>query len=164
MPSLLPNSLKLGLPVWAHGPWAGNFFTTDAKRSDYLAQYGSVFNTVEGNASFYGLPKPATVQRWCEEAPDGFHFCFKFPRVVSHDLLLKNAGYETDQFLERVKPLGLKLGSFFIQLPPHFGPRQLSNLPPFLKSLPPEFQYAVEVRHTAFFNGSVEESDLNQML
>jgi uncharacterized protein YecE (DUF72 family) len=160
----LSKNLKLGCPVWAHSAWTGNFFTSDARRSDYLRQYGSVFNAVEGNSSFYGLPSTATVERWCLEAPAEFEFCFKFPRVVSHDLMMNNAVQETMQFINRVRPLGEHLGPFFLQLPPQFGPRQLSNLVAFIESLPKEFNYCVEVRNRQFFEDPVTEEELNVAL
>ena len=159
-----PERLKLGCPVWAHAPWAGHFFTSDAKRSDYLQQYGSVFNTVEGNASFYGLPSTETIQRWKQEVVEGFEFCFKFPRVVSHDLMLRNAEKETSEFIQRLEPLGEHLGPFFLQLPMHFDPRHLSHLVTFLKTLPSDFTYAVEVRNDRFFEGGPAERELNDSL
>ena len=148
------KALRLGCPVWAFKPWVGNFYTSDAKRSDYLAQYSRVFNAVEGNSSFYGLPKKETIVRWCDEVEEGFDFCFKFPRVVSHDLLLRNAEKETLEFIRRIEPLGGRLGSFFLQLPPYFEPRHLSYLIAYVRSLPSEFRYAVDVRNPEFFRGT----------
>ena len=47
----------------------------------------------------------------------GFH-----PRTISHDKLLNDASAEVDEFFARVaRPLGAKLGSLFLQLPPRFG-------------------------------------------
>lgn len=156
--------LRVGCPVWAHSPWVGKFFSSDARRSDYLPQYGSVFNTVEGNASFYGLPSPDTIRRWIEEAPEGFEFCFKFPRVVSHDLLLSHAEKETVEFIKRMEPLEQRLGTFFLQLPIHFEPRHLGHLVAYLQSLPADYHYAVEVRSLKFFGGGSDEHDFNQVL
>lgn len=160
----LPENLRMGCPVWAHAPWIGNFFTSDARRIDFLSQYGSVFNTVEGNSSFYGLPSIATIQRWKDEVPDGFEFCFKFPRIVSHDLLLKHAERETVEFIGRLSPLGKNLGQFILQLPSHFEPRHLENLSIFLDSLPKEYHYSVEVRNPRFFEAGQEEIDFNHLL
>lgn len=160
----MPENLRMGCPVWAHAPWVGHFFTSDARRPDYLPQYGSVFNTVEGNSSFYGLPAKPTIERWSEEAPEGFEFCFKFPRVVSHDLLLRHAERETAEFIERISPLGGNLGPFFLQLPPHFEPRHLPHLSAFLDGLPREYSYAVEVRNDRFFEGRQEKIDFHTLL
>jgi uncharacterized protein YecE (DUF72 family) len=51
----------LGSPFWSNRDWIGSFFTPSAKPKDFLSQYSSVFNSVEGNNTFYGLPKAATV-------------------------------------------------------------------------------------------------------
>ena len=54
----------LGCPVWSNRDWIGELFTAGAKPGDFLRQYSAVFDTVEGNNCFYGLPRPETVSRW----------------------------------------------------------------------------------------------------
>jgi len=49
---------RLGLPAWAHGAWQDLFFHDKPSR---LASYATVFNTVEGNTSFYHVPDRKTV-------------------------------------------------------------------------------------------------------
>jgi uncharacterized protein YecE (DUF72 family) len=152
----------LGCPIWANKSWVGELFTSDAKPADYLAQYSSVFNTVEGNSTFYGLPSEASVQKWLKATPDGFRFCFKFPRSVSHERRLENAEAETEAFLERLTPLRERLGPLFLQLPPSFGPDGLDVLDRYLRGLPSDWSYAVEVRHPALFDAA--EPELNGLL
>jgi uncharacterized protein YecE (DUF72 family) len=156
----------LGCPVWSNRDWIDELFTTGSKPGDFLRQYSAVFNTVEGNNCFYGLPKPETVLRWREEAAPGFRFCFKFPRTISHEQRLRNCAAETTEFLQRLTPLaeGDHLGPSFLQLPPSFGPGNLSALRDYLTALPQGFQYAVEVRHRAFFAKGEEERQLNRWL
>jgi uncharacterized protein YecE (DUF72 family) len=154
----------LGCPVWSKKQWVGELFTADAKPSDFLRQYASVFNTVEGNTTFYALSKPASVRRWREETPPHFKFCFKFPKIISHQLRLQDAGQATQTFLNRLAPLAEKLGPFFLQLPPSFGFDELPALENFLKSLPREFNYAVEARHRDFFNEMAMEEKFNDLL
>lgn len=157
-------SCYLGCPLWAHAPWKGTFFTRDARREEFLPQYASVFGTAEGNATFYGLPAPDTVARWAQEAPEGFRFCFKFPRVISHDRQLVDAEADTVAFFERLAPLGTKLGPFFLQLHQSFGPERLPWLDMYLCGLPSTFAYAVEVRHVGFFDGGPGEAALDALL
>lgn len=154
----------LGCPIWSFKGWVGNLFRADAKASDYLRQYASVFNTVEGNTTFYALPAVETVSRWANDTPEGFEFCFKFPRWITHEKRLRDAEPESVEFLARLAPLGSRLGPFLIQLPPSFGPNDLSTLTSYLQRLPPIYRYAVEVRHRAFFAQGKEEQALNALL
>lgn len=156
----------LGCPVWSNRDWVGSLFTAGSKPRDFLRQYSAAFDTVEGNNCFYGLPKPEVVQRWRDEAATGFCFCFKFPRVISHERGLCGVVAETTEFLERLRPLAEagKLGPSFLQLPPGFGPAGLPTLRDYLAALSAEFQYAVEVRHPAFFAKGEAEQQLNRML
>lgn len=150
--------------VWAHAPWRGNFFTADAARTDFLPQYASVFTTSEGNSTFYGLPTPAVVARWAAEAPEYFRFCLKFPRTITHELQLVGADQATEEFITRVRPLGAKLGPFFLQLHSSFGPRRLRELDRYLAALPRTYSYAVEVRHPEFFAAGGPSDDLSALL
>jgi uncharacterized protein YecE (DUF72 family) len=156
----------LGCPVWSNRDWVGELFAAGAKPGDFLRQYSAAFDTVEGNNCFYGLPKPEIVARWREEAAPGFRFCFKFPRAISHEQRLRAVAAETTEFLDRLAPLAEagRLGPSFLQLPPSFGPDSLPALRDYLTALPKEFQYAVEVRHRAFFAKGEEERQLNRLL
>ena len=106
-----------------------------------------MFGCVEGNNTFYALPSKPIVDRWREATPDGFHFCFKFPRSITHDRSLVGAQADTEAFLALMERLPGRLGPLLLQLPPTFGPNQLPALDRYLASLPSHFTYAVEVRH-----------------
>jgi uncharacterized protein YecE (DUF72 family) len=151
----------LGCPVWSNKAWVGELFSATAKHEDYLPQYASVFNTVEGNTTFYGMPTAATVEKWKANAPTSFRFCFKFPQSITHKKRLKDAEAETELFLETLAPLGVRLGSFLLQLPPSFGVRDLPALEAYIQTLPTDYTYAVEVRHTDFYDGGVNEAAVN---
>lgn len=156
----------LGCPVWSNRDWIGELFAADTKPGGFLRQYSAVFDTVEGNNCFYGLPKSETVIRWRDDAAPGFRFCFKFPRAISHERRLRDSAAETTEFLDRMTPLAAagQLGPSFLQLPPSFGPDDLPVLRDYLTALPKEFQYAVEVRHRAFFAKGDGERQLNRLL
>lgn len=149
--------LRIGLPMWANAGWAGSFFTGDATSGDYLSQYASVFNTVEGNTTFYAIPSEAQVASWLQqtEAHD-FRFCFKIPKMITHDLKLQRCDLALSQFFERISPLRKKLGPIMIQLPPSFSGSDLPILEAFIKKLPAAFAYAVEVRHSDFYTGNYD--------
>lgn len=155
---------RLGCPIWSNRDWIGRFFTAAARPNQFLVQYSSVFNTVEGNNTFYGLPRHDVATRWSDGAAAGFQFCFKFPQTISHELCLRDAGTETRMFFERMELLSGHLGPFLLQLPPSFTPSDLPVLETYLAELPADFQYAVEVRHPDFFTRSEAEQALNGLL
>ncbi len=149
-------SIYLGCPVWGLKGWVGNFFPAGAKQRDFLALYSRRLNTVEGNTTFYAIPDPTTVERWRDETPPGFKFCLKFPKIITHQLRLRDAEAPTAEFVDRLRLLGDRRGPAFLQLPPNFGSRNLQSLISYLDSLPSEFRYAVEVRHPDFFSTPAE--------
>ncbi len=159
-----PGKLLLGLPGWAHAPWRGTLYTRDARREDFLGQYARVFGAIEGNTTFYAVPKAETVARWAAEAPADLRFCLKFPKAITHERQLVGADAETRAFLERVTPLGARLGPFFLQLPDHFGAGRLKALEACLRALPREHAFGVEVRHPDFFDGGAHERALDALL
>jgi uncharacterized protein YecE (DUF72 family) len=154
----------LGCPSWGMKTWVGRLFPEGTKQADFLARYATVFNAVEGNTTFYALPKADSVARWNAETPQGFRFCFKFPKKVTHEKLLKDAGDYVSGFLKRIEPLGDKLGTLTLQLPPRFGPKQLDRLGDFLRALPQGFRYAVELRHPTFFAAGDEDRAAAELL
>lgn len=154
----------IGCQGWAHPPWVGRFFTTGARREEFLPQYAAVFGAAEGNATFYALPPVETVARWAEEAPGPFRFCFKFPRDISHERRLVGAEAETAAFFRRVEPLGARLGPFFLQVHASFGADDRPVLERYLRALPRDFSYAVEVRHADFFDRLGQEPVLDRLL
>ncbi len=156
--------LYIGCPVWACAAWRGSLYTRAARRQDFLPQYASVFGAVEGNSTFYGLPERTTVERWAAEVPAGFRFCFKFPQIVTHRMLLRYADVETFQFLDSLAPLRDRLGPLLLQLPPNFAGSDLVVLEGFLDSLPAGLAYAVEVRHPDWFDAGTYERALEDAL
>lgn len=154
----------LGCPGWGLPSWVGRLFPPRTRPADFLARYAEVFNTVEGNTTFYALPTPDAVARWRDQVGPAFRFCFKFPRAITHDRLLRDSAADVAAFLDRVSPLGELLGTLFLQLPPRFGPGQLPLLRAFLAALPAGFHYAVELRDEAFFRAGPEEDDAVALL
>jgi uncharacterized protein YecE (DUF72 family) len=154
----------LGCPIWANKEWIGSLFAKGTKPASFLEAYASVFNTVEGNTTFYALPSPETVSRWKEQTPDTFRFCLKLHRTITHDKRLQYAETETEHFFNLFALLGKRLGPFLIQLPPTFGIRELPSLEAYLDALPSDFEYAVEVRHKELFLQEHAEDHLNDIL
>lgn len=154
----------LGGPLWGARVWQDDFFAPGTRAEDYLAAYGSVFNTVEGNTTFYKVPSIETARRWAAAVPEGFRFCFKVPRTISHDAMLQPPSSELRRFVDALEPLADRLGPLFVQLSPAFGPERLGVLAGFLDGLPAHFERVVEVRHPAFFDGGPAERALDELL
>lgn len=154
----------LGCTGWSLTEWKGRLFTEDAQPDDFLRQYATVFNSVEGNTTFYNIPDPVTVKKWGDAVPEGFKFCFKFHRSITHDKKLHDAGDNIRSFISRFEPISDKLGPFMIQLPPEFSYEHIQDLEEALAILPPSYHYAVEVRHPDFFDQGRKENSLNRML
>ena len=150
--------------MWADRRWIGRYFPDDTPTGRELGAYASWCTAVEGNTTFYGLPAPATVARWAEEAPSGFRFLFKLPRTITHDRRLRAANDELRETLDRLEPLGERASPLSIQLPASFGPEDLGVLDRFLAEVSSAWHWAVEVRDERFCLGGDEERALNDML
>lgn len=150
----------LGSPQWQDARW-NRLLPPGASP---LARYSAVFNTVEGNTTFYATPDQAQCRQWRSQVPDHFRFMFKFPREITHHQLLQAVTRETAEFLELLAPLEDVLGPFLLQLPAGFGPEHLPRLWQFLDALRPPLHCAVEVRNPAFFAKGEHERALNRGL
>ncbi|MDA8745094.1 DUF72 domain-containing protein [Rubripirellula amarantea] len=156
----------LGCPVWNCAGWVGEVFPPRTPRDKWLSWYTQTFNTVEGNSTFYALPSIESTQRWARQSADGFQFCFKFPREISHDCELENAEGLTETFLRVLQPLAdaNRLGPTFLQLGPAFGPRKFGALQRYLEGLPKHWKWAVELRHLDWFDQGDNEGRVNDLL
>lgn len=140
--------------MWAHRPWIGRFYPAGLKPGTELSQYATWCNAVEGNTTFYAQPAPATIERWSAQAPSGFRFAFKLPKTITHEKRLRDVAVEVRSFLDAIEPLGERIGPIQIQLPASFGPDDLDVLLAFTRRLPADHTWALELRHTGFFDGS----------
>ena len=140
--------------MWAHRPWVGRFYPAGTRPGTELGLYARWCNAVEGNTTFYATPSADTVDRWREQTPDDFRFAFKLPRIVTHDKRLRDVAAEVRGFLDAIEPLGERIGPIQAQLPPSLGPADLDALLAFLRRLPRDLAWALEVRHPSFFDGS----------
>ncbi len=136
----------LGLPAWAFTGWKDRYFVDRPSR---LASYATVFNTVEGNTSFYSTPSAASVERWRDAVPASFRFCFKLPQRVTHERRPDFA--ELARFLEAIVPLKSRLGPLMVQLPASVDAVALERLEPVFEAVHKEHRFVIEVRHPLFF-------------
>ena len=152
----------LGCPSWNDPAWVGPFYPPKTTAREALGQYVQVFNTVEGNTTFYAWPSAETVARWAQHMPEHFRFCAKFPREISHAERLSSTLALAEQFIALMAPLGARLQPFWLQLPARFSPQDLPQLQHWLERI--GVPVAVEVRNLAFFQKGDDERALNRLL
>ena len=139
-----------------------------------LQWYAQHFDLVEVNSTFYSVPEPRMVERWCAATPDDFTFDVKLHQLLSfHSTPAKllppalQRGAETDargrvkstpdlqQALLKIflratsifRDAG-KLGVFLLQLSPVFSPRKhkLVEIDPLIEMLS-DYELAIEFRN-----------------
>jgi len=153
----------VGCPIWSFKGWVGNFYPEGTKPSDFLREYSRRLTTVEGNTTFYAVPSQDTLESWVAQMHEGFQFCPKVPKAISHEGKLMDNIERAREFIKVMSQLGTRLGPMFLQLPPRYSPKLLADLQAFLAVWPRDVRLAVEVRHLDWFDSPHDES-LDQLL
>ena len=153
-----------------------------------LGWYAQHFDLVEVNSTFYSVPEPRLVERWCAATPDQFTFDVKLHQLFSfHSTAAKllppalQRCAETDakgnlkptpdlreallkMFLRATSVLANagKLGALLLQLSPAFSPRkhQLSELEPLIEMLA-GYDLAIEFRNRNWAVGEQLQSTID---
>ncbi len=119
------RTYRFGTQGWTYfADWVGTFYPPRMAHAEALTHYARLFDTVEINATFHGLPTESTVRSWYEKTPEHFLFALKAPREITHDLRLEWPAAEarTWELLAISKWLKDKVGPILVQLPPSFEP------------------------------------------
>ena len=145
--------ILLGTSSFTATGWQGSFYPKGLRPVDYLSYYAQHFDTVEINSTFYATPNVSVVRSWSAKTPEGFLFAAKVPQEITRKRVLKDCDEEFKVFLTTMEALGEKLGPLLFQ----FGKFDktmfrslddfLGRLVPFLKRLPKEHKFAVEIRN-----------------
>lgn len=152
------SQLYLGTSSWTADGWVGAFYPEGTKPADFLPYYAKHFNCVEIDSTFYRIPSAKTVEQWRERTPKGFVFAAKAPSAITHQKVLVDADEDLKQFLRMMDLLGDKLGPIIWQFP--YMNRQrfrglgffIERLEPWLKKLPKNYQWVVEVRNKGWLS------------
>ncbi|MCC5853112.1 MAG: DUF72 domain-containing protein [Alkalimonas sp.] len=155
--------LYLGCPMWANASWKQSLFSPSCKTADFLQQYSQVFNTVEGNTTFYADPKAEALLRWASQTQADFRFVLKVPSRISHQTSA-DAKAELKHWWHSLQPLHSRIGQVHLQLPASAGPSEQTLIASLLDALVADVRCCVEVRHPAFFDKADHEVGLNRML
>jgi len=145
--------LYIGCSGWSYSSWLGPFYPKDMENRAWLPYYSQVFNYVEIDSTFYNIPSEMMVKNWSKRTPDNFRFTAKFPKIITHDKKFKNVEKDLELFYKRMELLKDKTLSLLIQLPPSYklkeGLEDFNSHDFFFEG---DFRYAVEVRHSSWFN------------
>jgi uncharacterized protein YecE (DUF72 family) len=156
--------LHVGCAMWTHAPWQGRYLPVSRSSRDRLRAYATWCNAVEGNTTFYATPALDTVKSWAEQTTPDFRFIPKLPKSITHERRLADVDDPLRAFLAAIEPLGARAHALWIQLPPSFSPTDVGALTGFLRRLPHEHRYSVEVRHHGFFEDPRSEQQLERAL
>jgi len=157
----VPPSIYLGTSSFTASGWEGSFYPRGLKSSDYLGFYADHFDSVEVDSTFYACPSAKTVSGWFSKTPDNFIFSVKVPQTITHDKVLVDCDAEWKEFFDTMGLLRQKLGPIVFQFPffsrSIFRDREpfLQRLVPFLKQLPTDQKFAIELRNKNWLDGDL---------
>ena len=142
----------LGCAKWGRTEWIGKIYPLKTKEKDFLDHYVHHYNSIELNATHYKVYGAAGVKKWADKAGDkDFKFCPKMYQGVTHRGSLKGKDFITTEFLRGVVAFEKHLGPIFIQVNETFSPKRKEEIFTYLKSLPTDLQFFLEVRHPDWF-------------
>lgn len=158
--------LYAGCAKWGRKEWTGLIYPPKTPQALFLDEYAKHFDAIELNAVFYGMPSRQQISSWKEKVSfnKDFKFCPKFTQGITHIRRLKNAGHETDLFLDAISAFEEYLGPAFLQLSDNFGPANMKVLSDYLELLPKDFDVFVEVRHKDWFADPAARGELFSIL
>jgi uncharacterized protein YecE (DUF72 family) len=99
------DRVHVGTMGWSYNFWVGNFYPEGLRSADFLAEYAKHFDTVEVDNTFYRVPNTSALEKWKGQTPSGFLFSAKFPRVITHQKMLKDVEKEMEFFIARISKL-----------------------------------------------------------
>jgi len=149
---------------YADPDYAGLLYPKGLAPELRLSAYAMWFDHLELNASYYSVPKAASVQKWIAATPPHFFFDVRLHRVISQGpAKAAKEGRLLNYFLDGVQPLieAGKLGAFLLVLSPNFSPdrHQLDELDALVAKLAP-LPLAIELRHRGWVEGKARAATL----
>jgi uncharacterized protein YecE (DUF72 family) len=168
------EKILVGTASWSDPGFVQRWYPKKMPPGERLQWYAQHFDLVEVNSTFYSVPEPRMVERWCAATPDDFTFDVKLHQLLSfHSTPAKllppalQRRAETDargrvkstpdlqQALLKIflratsifRDAG-KLGVFLLQLSPVFSPRKhkLVEIDPLIEMLS-DYELAIEFRN-----------------
>ncbi|MBA2688858.1 MAG: DUF72 domain-containing protein [Gemmatimonadaceae bacterium] len=147
--------VRIGTQGWNYDAWTGPFYPEGTRPTEFLSVYSRAFETVEVDSTFYGTPAATTIRSWYDRTPVDFVFALKLPQEITHEQRLRDSTGATEEFFDRVRALGPKLGPVLVQMGPDFLPAELPSLVDFLGRVPSDIRVAIEFRHRGWITDGV---------
>jgi uncharacterized protein YecE (DUF72 family) len=153
--------IYIGCAKWGRKEWIGKIYPKGTKEINFLDHYVKHYNSIELNATHYQIYGPAAISKWAAKA-DGidFKFCPKVPQLISHYSSFNNTDHLTTSFLEGILAFKEHLGPIFLQVSEKYSPNQRDKLFNYLRSLPVDLQFFLEVRHPDWFADKIIHKEL----
>lgn len=159
--------IYVGCAKWGRKEWLGKIYPLKTKEADFLEHYVQHYNSIELNATHYQVYGAATIEKWAEKVKGrDFVFSPKMYKGISHFGSLSGKQDLTNAFLQSITNLGSHMGPVFFQVSDKFGPKRKQELYDYLKTLPRDVQWFVEVRSPEWFEPAQAEElfcTLNQL-
>jgi uncharacterized protein YecE (DUF72 family) len=168
------SRVLVGTASWSDPGFVERWYPKKLRAGERLGWYAQHFEMVEVNSTFYSVPEPRMVERWCANTPGDFLFDVKLHQLFSFhstpakllppelqravEVDSKGKVRATAELQERMLRLFLgslsildrekKLGVFLLQLSPAFSPRRhgLAELEPLINGLR-GYSLAIEFRN-----------------
>ena len=182
------GKILVGTASWSDPGFVERWYPKKMPASERLGWYAEHFELVEVNSTFYSVPEPRMVERWCAATPDDFRFDVKLHQLFSfHSTPAKLLPPDLQRRAETdakgkvkstpdlqeallkffLRPMSIirnagKLGVLLLQLSPAFSPRkhQLSELEPLIGMLS-DYDLAIELRNRNWAIGDQLESTID---
>lgn len=144
--------IQVGTSGFSYKDWIGPFYPPGTQQRAMLEDDATRFDLVELDYTYYTMPVRRTIESLCSRTPDGFTFCVKAHRSMTHEI-------STDQeevrkafstFMEALEPMvqAGKLGCVLVQFPWSFKPTgENAAYVARLRELLPEVEVTVEFRN-----------------
>lgn len=142
------QNISIGCAKWNKTDLKG-FYPKRTK--DELTYYATQFNSIELNATFYGMPSAEQVTTWKDKTPKDFKFFPKITNSVSHFKRLINVTDVVTDYVTSIMNFEEKLGMVFLQLHDNFKPKDFDRVEKFVNEWPQEIPLAIELRNVEWF-------------
>src|SRR5207302_4829435 len=144
------GKILVGTASWSDPGFVERWYPKKMAAGERLGWYAQHFELVEVNSTFYSVPEPRMVERWCAVTPNDFTFDLKLHQLFSFhstpakllppdlqrraEMDPKGKVRSTPELQEAMLEIFLrsmsifhdagKLGVFLLQLSPAFSPRK----------------------------------------